>query len=397
MRLRNFENRAFLTLVLLTSFAFIWMVRGFLLPVFWAAVLAVLFHPVYSRLLEFCRGRAPIAAALATLTAVLVVLVPLTALGVAVTRQAIALYHAIAAGDVDLYSPIAFIERSLPRLAEFLAQYDIDIQTVRASIESAAVSASQYVASQALSAGQNTLLVVVMFGLMLYFLFFFFRDGQKLIDLAVRVLPFGDDRERRLFDKFADVSRATVKGTIVVAAVQGAIGGLMFAAVGIRASVFWGVVMGILSLLPAVGASLVWIPAAIYFAAVSSWGKVIFLVLGGALVVGLIDNILRPILVGREAKMPDYLVLLATLGGLAAFGLSGFVLGPMIAALFLVVWDMLAEEYSSLDSSAPPVADQPLTFTMPETSSTSSTAEPQADRPAREPHTPAEESSPDRA
>src|SRR5690625_761563 len=157
MRLRNFENRAFLTLVLLTSFAFIWMVRGFLLPVFWAAVLAVLFHPVYSRLLAFCRGRAPIAAALATLTAVLVVLVPLTALGVAVTRQAITLYHAIAAGDIDLYSPISCIERSLPCLAEFLSQYDIDIQTVRASIESAAVSASQYVASQALSAGPQPL------------------------------------------------------------------------------------------------------------------------------------------------------------------------------------------------------------------------------------------------
>ena len=396
MQLKNFENRAFLTLVLLTSFAFIWMVRGFLLPVFWAAVLAVLFHPVYSRLLRFCRGRAAAAAGLATVTAVLVVLVPLTALGVAVTRQAITLYHAISAGDIDLYSPIALIERSLPRLAEFLAQYDIDIQTVRASIESAAISASQYVASQALSAGQNTLLVVVMFGLMLYFLFFFFRDGEKLIDIAVRVLPFGDVRERRLFQKFADVSRATVKGTIIVAAVQGAIGGLMFAAVGIRASVFWGVAMGILSLLPAVGASLVWIPAAIYFIAVSSWGKAIFIIIGGALVVGLIDNILRPILVGRETKMPDYLVLLATLGGLAAFGLSGFVLGPMIAALFLVVWDMLAEEYSSLDSSAPPVPDSPITFTMSEAPSTSSTAEPQADPGAREPQTPVEDSSPDR-
>lgn len=354
MRLHNLEGRAFLSLVLLTTAAFLWVVRGFLIPVFWAVVFAVLFTPVSLRITRLLRGRVSLAAGLTTLLVVLVVLIPFALLTAAVTQQALALYQRISAGEVDLHTPVAFVERSIPPLADLLAEYGIDVERVRASVEGAAVSASQYVAGQALTLGQNALMVAILFGLMLYFLFFFLRDGERIIRGVMRALPLGDEREARLFAKFAEVSRATVKGTLVVAAVQGALGGILFAVVGIQAAIFWGVVMGVLSLLPALGAALVWAPAAVILFATGALWKAIFLTVGGTFLVGLVDNVLRPVLVGRETQMPDYLVLLATLGGISVFGLSGFVAGPVIAALFLVVWDMFAEEYAPLDSSEPP-------------------------------------------
>jgi predicted PurR-regulated permease PerM len=356
MRLQTLEARAFLVLVVIVTAAFLWMVRAFLLPVFWAVVFAVLFRPVYLRIRERTRGRDAAAAGVTTVLVVFSVLLPFALLVAALAQQAFRLYERIASGEVDLYAPIAFVERSLPRATELLERYGVELADLRAGVENIAITSSQLVAAQAITLGQNALLWLVFFGLFLYFLFYFLRDGDRIMEGLVRALPLGDDRERELFRKFAEVSRATVYGTLMVAAVQGGLGGILFWIVGIEAPVFWGVVMGILSILPAVGAFLVWGPAAvILFLGGMIWQPIV-LVIGGAVVVGLADNILRPILVGRQAKMPDYLVLLATLGGLAVFGLSGFVAGPMIAALFLVVWQMFADEYAPLIEGQPAVA-----------------------------------------
>ncbi len=353
MHIRSLEARVFGTLLILTTALFFWVVRGFLVPVFWAAVFAVIFWPAYLRLRAVLGGRRAAAAGLSTLMVVFVVVVPFGLLAAAVAQQALQLYQRIASGDIVLDGPIAFVERSLPALAALFQRYGVDFERVRASAEAAAVGATQFAAGQALALGQNALTMVILFALMLYFLFFFFRDGERIRAGLIRAIPMGDEREARLFSKFADVARATVQGTLIVAAVQGALGGIMFAVAGIQTAIFWGVVMGILSLLPAVGAGLVWGPAAIIAFATGSWGVGLFLVIGGTLVVGLVDNLLRPLLIGRQAQMPDYLVLLATLGGLAAFGLAGFVAGPVIAALFLVMWEMFADEYAPADSSEP--------------------------------------------
>jgi len=356
MRLQNLESRVFVALVLGTTALFLWMVRGFLLPVFWAAVFAVLFQPLFLRLLVLLRGRRSFAAALGTLTVVVVVLVPSGLLVGALAQQGLWLYQRIASGEVNADALVRFVERSVPALTRVATRYGVEVEQVRDALQNAAGSATQYIAGQALAVGQNALTLAVLFGLMLYFLFFFFRDGERIVQALVRAIPMGDARERRLFRKIAEVSRATVKGTIVVAAVQGAVGGVLFALVGIQAAVFWGVAMGVLSLLPAVGSALVWVPAAVFLFATGAFWKGVLLVAGGTLVIGLVDNVLRPILVGRETKMPDYLVLLATLGGLTAFGLAGFVAGPVVAALFLVTWQMFADEYAPLDSSIPPAA-----------------------------------------
>ena len=149
----------------------------------------------------------------------------------------------------------------------------------------------------------------------------------------------------RLFHKFAEVCRATVKGSLVVALVQGTIGGVALWVLGIQGAILWGTLMVILSLLPAVGSALVWAPAAAWLLMTGAWIKGIILILVGVFLIGLIDNILRPLLVGRDTKMPDYLILISTLGGISLFGLSGFVMGPVLAALFLVIWQIFMEEY----------------------------------------------------
>ena len=343
------ERRAFLVVVVITTLAFVWIIRDFLMPVFWAVVLAVLFRPVFVRWMPVVREKRSLAAVMTTLTVTLLIIVPLGLLGVAVTQQAIGIYERIATGDVDLQAPILFIERTLPAFGDLLDRYGIEAESVRTEIEDAAVLAGSWIATRALAIGQDTITFVVLFILTLYFLFFFIRDSERILDWIVRALPLGDERERRLFAKFAEVSRATMKGTLVVAIVQGAIGGLLFAVLGIGAAVFWGVVMAVFSLLPVVGTGIVWVPAAIMLIATGSVWKGLILIAGGVILVGMVDNVLRPILVGHDTKMPDYLVLLTTLGGLAAFGLTGVVIGPLVGAMFLVVWEMMAEEYAGTD------------------------------------------------
>jgi predicted PurR-regulated permease PerM len=138
------------------------------------------------------------------------------------------------------------------------------------------------------------------------------------------------------------VIRATVKGSILVAVAQGALGGLIFWFLGIHAPLLWAVLTAFLSLLPAVGAALVWLPVAIYFLAAGAAWKGVILIGYGVLVISLVDNILRPILVGKDTKMPDYVVLISTLGGLAIFGATGLVLGPVIAAMFIAAWEIFS-------------------------------------------------------
>ena len=188
--------------------------------------------------------------------------------------------------------------------------------------------------------------MTIYFFLMLYLLYFFLRDGGKILDGMVRALPFGDERERHLLERFAEVSRATIKGTLAVGIVQGTIGGIMFWAFGIGAAVLWGVVMALFSIIPAIGPAFIWLPAAIILIANGQIIQGIVMIVVGSLIIGLVDNLLRPVLVGRDTQMPDYLILLSTLGGLTAFGISGIVLGPIIAAFFLSMWEMAEEEYA---------------------------------------------------
>jgi predicted PurR-regulated permease PerM len=339
------RGASFLVLVVLTTVAFLLLILDFLLPLFWAAVLATVFFPLQRYYVAGLRGRRSLAALATILTIVGLVVVPLVLVGVAMSREVLQLHEQIQSGAIDPGAPLRYLREIAPRAGDYLSGFGVDVEALVQRLSTAAVAITQFVAARALGIGQDVLRFVALFFLMLYILFFFLRDGGRLVATVIRVLPLGDERIRQLLAKFAEVSVATIKGTLVVGLVQGAIGGVLFWALGIPAPVFWGMVMAAFSVLPAVGPGLVWGPAALILFGLGEIVKGIVLVAVGVLVIGLVDNVLRPILVGRDIQMPDYLVLLATLGGLGVFGISGFVIGPVIAAFFLVVWEIFAQEH----------------------------------------------------
>ncbi|WP_420454385.1 AI-2E family transporter [Rubrivirga sp.] len=352
MHFRSLENRAFLALVVLVTLAFAWTLGGFLLPVFWAVVLAVLFAPLFQWFARRLGGRATPAALLTLLTVLIAVVAPLVLLGVLVTQEAVGVYQRVASGAIDLTEPVAAVERLLPQLVQRAQELGVDFDQIRENVASSALAVSQEVASRLLGFGQQAVTFTLLLAVTLYVLFFFVRDGEALRATMIRALPLGDPREKRLFTKFAAVTRATVKGTFVISAIQGTIGGVAFWLLGIESPVLWGVLMAIFSLIPAVGGAIVWVPAAVILLVSGAWVEALILTGVGAGVMGTVDNALRPVLVGRDAGMPDYMILLSTLGGLATFGFSGLVMGPIVAGLFLTVWEMFTEEFGPADDGA---------------------------------------------
>lgn len=346
------EHIFFFTLLVIASLAFFGVINAFIVPLFWAIALAILFEPLNDRTADALGDRGGLASIATILLIILSLVLPLMLLGLVVTDEVVLLIEAIENGSIEPGAVVRWANDKAPLAFEYAARIGIEPDGLKEKLSTAALSSGQWIASHALQVGQNALRFFVMLLLALYLLFFFLRDGHGIVDRMVQILPLGDARERQLFERFASVVRATVKGTFVIAAVQGFIGGLTFALLDIRAATLWGVVMAILSLLPAVGAALVWIPAAAVLFVGGDIVSGLILVGVGVFVIGLADNLLRPILVGRDTKMPDYLILLATLGGLAMFGISGMVIGPLIAALFITLWEMFEESYGDGDIEA---------------------------------------------
>jgi len=356
MRQRTIQHAGFLFLLVVVTLAFGVLIANFITPVFWAAVLAIVFRPVERWLgMRFGYKRPNLSAALTTVLVVLVVFIPLGFVGVAVSREAVDIYKRFTSGELAVSDAI---DRGVPALVRLGAQVGITPSTVRANITDAASTIAQFLASRAVSAGQNAVRAFGQFFLMLYVLYFFLRDGDQLLLTIARALPLGDARERALFERFTAVTRATLKGTLVVGAVQGTLGAIFFALLGLEGPVFWGAMMWACSLIPVIGPTIIWLPAAIFLLLTGAIAKGLLLLGLGTFVIALADNIIRPILVGRETRMPDFLVLLSTLGGLTLFGLSGFVAGPAIAALFITAWDMFAREYGPTDRTTRPVASE---------------------------------------
>ncbi len=346
------ENHSFLLVLVLVSLLFLYLLKPFFSPVFWACVITILFYPLYQLLQS--RWQRPNLSALTTLVVcVLVGVAPMLFLVNSMVDEATELYHLLESGELDPAEYLEKVREGFPFVQGLLDRFNVDLSLIKETLTNSAGSVSRWAAQNTLSIGQNMLQFIVSLALMLYLVFFLLRDGPMLINLMIRALPLGDERERHLFNKFAEVTRATVKGNLVVAIIQGSLGGIIFAVLGINGAVFWGAVMVLLSLIPVVGASLIWGPVAVYLFAVGSWEKGMILTVFGAGIIGLVDNLLRPVLVGRDTKLPDYLVLLSTLGGFALFGMNGFVIGPLIAVLFIAFWQIFILEFNTFPDNAP--------------------------------------------
>lgn len=347
------EQRSFLMLLILVTLLFLFLLKPFWGAIFWACIIGLLFYPLNLRFLRSW-GQRPSLAALATLViCVVICIVPAMFVLGSFLQEGAGLYQQLQSGDLDLGNRIERIREAFPAAQLLLERLNLDLNNVKEQLSGAALTASGFIAQNAVQFGQGLLQYFVSLGLMLYMAFFMLRDGEQLVALLVRALPLGDEREHLLFVKFAEVTRATIKGNLVVALVQGTLGGIVFWALGIPGAFLWGVVMTLLSLVPVVGAGLIWVPVAIYLFAIGEWGQGLILVGFGAGVIGLVDNILRPILVGRDTKLPDYIVLFSTLGGFVLFGMNGFVVGPLIAALFVAFWGIFMRDFNAPQAAIP--------------------------------------------
>ena len=342
---RRVKRNLFFIVVALTTIGFFGLIGPFLLTCFWGAVLAVIFYNVYRRIRIWLHGKDALAAGITTLLVVLFVLVPLALLTLALVQQAISVYGQIESGEFNSAVVFDYVDQKLPRVADSLSEFGVSTTDLRTKLNTAVGQAGQFLANWAIGFGSSLLNVLIQFTLVIYLLYFFLLDGKEIERTLVNTIPMGDVRERTLFRRFALVARATLKGTLIVAFVQGAIGGVLFAVLGIPAALLWGVAMMLLALLPVGGSAIVWVPAAIIMFIQGNIGAGITIVVVGSLIIGLVDNLLRPLLVGRDTQMPDYVVLISTLGGIAMFGLSGFVVGPTVAALFITVWQMMGQDY----------------------------------------------------
>ena len=350
------ESKTFLALLVLVSLAFFWVLWPFFGALFWGAIFALMFTPLYLRLLKKM-PRKPTVAALLTVSIILVlVILPIAFITALLAQEAAWVVARVQSGELSLSRYFQQIYNALPAwITGLLHRSGLStIGLIQERLSASLTQGSQFIATQALSIGQNAFDFLVSFFIMLYLLFFFLRDGAALSRRITNAIPLELEIKRSLFSKFTTVIRATVKGNIVVAALQGALGGLIFWFLGIHAPVLWGALMAFLSLLPAVGAALVWLPVAIYFLATGALWQGAVLIAFGVFVIGLVDNILRPVLVGKDTKMPDFVVLVSTIGGMSLFGLNGFVIGPVIAAMFMAAWDLFVRaRQEALDESPP--------------------------------------------
>ncbi|VVD95633.1 membrane protein [Pandoraea morbifera] len=342
MSSRSDQRKFFHLMLFVVTVAFGWILFPLFGAVFWGTILALLFQPVQRRVLLRMRGR-PNLAALTTLALVLlIVILPLTVVVGMLTQE---ISSALVRFRTDLPQLTVAFQQLLDRLPASVHRImDLagvqDVNAIQQKLGDGAAQIGRLVAVYLVSIGQNTAQLLVSFGVMLYMLFFLLRDGVALGSMVRRALPLDERHKGQLIRQFTTVVRATVKGNIAVAVAQGMLGGIIFAVLGIEGYVLAAVVMAFLSLLPAVGAAVVWVPVGIWLLLSGAiWKGVVLFAFCGT-IVSLVDNVLRPILVGKDTKLPDWVVLISTLGGMSLFGLTGFVIGPLIAALFIASWNI---------------------------------------------------------
>ncbi len=338
-------NRGVLILLLIgITLLFLALIKPFLQAVFIAALFAALFSPLYRRFLSIIGERPGLASALTLLTIILFVMVPLSLLLGAVTSQALDIADTAVPWVRQQLATPGLITETLEGLPfyDFIQPYR-DEALSRLGDLAGLISGWTVNALQSITFGTFNVLLSVM--IVLYTLFFFLIDGDRLLFYMLYYLPLNDEDETKLLQRFTSVTRATLKGTAVIGFLQGALAGLALYFAGIPSSLFWAVAMMVLSVVPGVGTALIWIPAVIYLIVGGNLVEAVAVGVFCVVVVGTVDNLLRPKLVGNDTQLHELLIFFSTLGGLLMFGFMGFVIGPIIAALFVTLWELYGHEF----------------------------------------------------
>jgi len=333
----------FFVLLGIVSAFFAYILKPFFFALFWAVLIAGISSPLYKRLNE--KIKSPNVCASLTLGAVLICLILPTVLLIGLlVGESLDIYKSIDAYSTKLVDTVTGFIKSLSR-HRFFSRLNLNqafltdksMETLKALVE--------FIFQHITAITQNAIILIIQFAIMIYSLFYFLRDGDKFISTITHYIPVDKQRMDAFIGHFLTTAKATLKVTFVIGGIQGFLGGLIFYITGIEKALIWGVIMGGLSIVPAVGCSLVWAPAGIIMLVQGHIWEGVTIFLFGILVISTVDNLLRPILVGHDLHLHPLLIFLSTLGGLAVFGVSGFVLGPVIASLFLASWRLFLQLY----------------------------------------------------
>ncbi len=343
-----------LLLVVLVSALFLAVIWPFFKPLLLGALLAGLFHPLYRWITRLLGGRGSLGAAVTLLVLFVLGLGPVSAFFGIVLQQALTMSDQALPwlnqhlGAATTFNVQEWAVHRFPALARYVPNQEQLLQQVG----TAAKTAGTFLVGFASRMTATTAAFLLNLFVMLYAMFFFFRDGNKILERIFYYTPLNDDDEARMLTQLSSITRATVKGTLVIGISQGTLAGIAFWVAGIEGAALWGTILTVLSVIPGIGSALVWVPAVIILFVMGEYLTASLLAAWCAAVVGTIDNFLRPVLVGRDAKMPDLLILIGTLGGLFLFGPIGFIVGPIVCGLFLTVWDIYGATFREV---LPPV------------------------------------------
>lgn len=353
------RKRFLILLLVVISAVFTAMIEQFVMTILLAAIFSGMVHPLYRRLLRLFRDRTALSSTTTLVIVFLGVVMPVTLFLGIVVSEAVEVSQAVRPEVEKLLQEPTAIDRLLDQVPfmDTLKPYKNQIVT---GLGEATNLIGRFLIDNLAAATTGTAMFLFHLFLMLYAMFFFLIYGRTTLDQIRYYMPLPKEDKDLMLDKFVSVSRATVKGTLVIGLVQGGLAGLAFAVVGIKGAVFWGTVMVVLSIIPAIGTGLVWIPAVLYLFATGQIGAAIGLTVWCGAVVGTADNFLRPRLIGNDTKMPDLLVLLGTLGGLSLFGVVGVIIGPVVAALFITIWEIYGAAFEDVLSEPKEAVPAPV-------------------------------------
>ncbi len=348
------EHWSFLLILAAVSILFVWVAWPFVGPVMWATLAAIMFQPLYRWSLRMMRGRRNLAATLSLLVIFVAVLLPALWIGTIVVGETLGVVNTLRQEPIDLVGWFNGVYAMLPASLQGFVEDNgwTDISFLQEQLQALLGESAGMLAQSAVSIGSGALGFFLSFSIGLYVLFFLLRDGKRIGETILHSAPVDREIADRLAGRFLGIVRAVIKGSGVVGLVQGTLGGIMLWIAGVPSPLLLGVLMMVLALIPAVGTALVWAPAGIWLLVIGETWQGVFVLGAGFIVISSVDNVLRPILVGRDTGIPDWIILVTTLGGISLAGFSGIVLGPLVAGLFLASWGILQEHRAEDEEAA---------------------------------------------
>ena len=329
------SKNAYFIILAITTILFSMLLIDYLIPVFWAIIFSILFSPFYNWLNEKI-DRPSLSSSITIFVILLLVILPSILILGAITNEVFKIVSMLESGDFVIES-----SSIIPSIENAIKLIGLNIDDIYKQLNQFAYSLSQLTYTTLIRITENIFSFIVSSLIMVYLLFFFLKDGENIINNCISVFPMDDDHERYLLDQFHQVTKVTIKGTFIVAFVQGFLGFVILSILNIQGAILWGFLMALFSIFPGIGTAVVWLPITIFLIYSGMWVQGLILLFSGLFIIGLVDNLLRPYLISKETSLPDYLVLLTTIGGISLFGISGFVIGPIIASLFISIWSLM--------------------------------------------------------